>query len=164
MAMIKLPEGTGFSIIPEGRYIFRIYQVDYDPDFGKMEIKMVTADGQTVTERYRLLNKDGEPVQGAYNAFAYFARTALKNFDINEIDHTDLIGCYIGAEVTHVTAPSTKEEGKTVTFVNLGDKWQETEFNKEPCAKTKSLFAKPEDLVEDDDTDLDDLLASLEGE
>ena len=160
MATIKIPQGAGFSIIPEGRYIFRIYQVEYDPEFGKMEIKMVTADGQTASERYRFLNKGGEVVEGALNAFAYFAHTAMHDFDLEEIDHEELVGKYIGAEVTHTEVPSTKDPSKMVTFVNLGEKWQEDGFDKEPCEKTKNLFKSEEDFVTVDE-DIDALLASL---
>ena len=58
MAKIGLTEG--FSLIPEGSHVFQITEVKYKEDFGKMEVTMQTATGQKHTERFSLLDKDGE--------------------------------------------------------------------------------------------------------
>lgn len=50
MARIQLT--NGFALIPEGIHIFRISDVIYDEDFGKILIKMVTAQGANHTERF----------------------------------------------------------------------------------------------------------------
>ena len=47
--MARIPMTSGFMVIPEGTYIFRIYDVSYDEEFGKIVIKLVTADGMTHT-------------------------------------------------------------------------------------------------------------------
>ena len=47
---IKLVE-TGFSIISEGNYIFKIVEVEYKQDFGKMVITMATKQGAKFIER-----------------------------------------------------------------------------------------------------------------
>ena len=78
MAKIGLTEG--FTLIPEGTHVFKITEVNYKEDFGKMEVVMQTAKGQKHIERFSLLNKDGEPNQGGLNAFSYFAKTALDDF------------------------------------------------------------------------------------
>ena len=165
MAAIKIPVGTGFQLIPEGNHIFRIYDVEYNEEFGKIDIHMVTAKGQKLTETYRLKNSQGEMVSGACNAFAYLAHVALKDFSLEEIDHKDLVGCFIEAEVKHTTVPSNKGDGD-VTFQNLGNKRQADGWDEEPSARTKELFKDPDDFVavdtDEDDLDLDDLLEGLE--
>ena len=80
MAKIGLTEG--FTLIPEGTHVFKITEVNYKEDFGKMEVVMQTAKGQKHIERFSLLNKDGEPNQGGLNAFSYFAKTALDDFTV----------------------------------------------------------------------------------
>jgi len=121
MAKIQLSEFKGFNIIPEGTHVFLIEDVKYDPDFGKIEIQMVTVKNEVHKEVYRLIRDNGEVNEGAINAFSYFARTALNDFSLDEIDHEDLIGCYITAEVVHNKQEGKgKHEGKTLTFVNLG--------------------------------------------
>lgn len=100
MALIKL-SNNGFQMIQEGTHIFKITNVIYDEDFGKMVIDMTTQKGQKHTERFTLLTKNGEVNEGALRAFSYFAKTALNNYSVEEIDESDLVGCYIQADVTH---------------------------------------------------------------
>lgn len=121
MAKIKLSEG-GFTPIPEGEHIFKITKVTYDEDFGKLEAEMIIASGQKHTERFSLIKDDGEINEGALNAFSYFAKTALNNFNIDEIDHEELVGRYIKADVTHNKVKSNRDPNKTLTFTQLGDK------------------------------------------
>lgn len=121
--MAKIPITSGFTLIPEGFHIFKITDVTYQEDFGKLEIKMVTSKGQKHSERFSLLDGNGEPNEKACNAFSYFAKNALNQFDVDEIDHTDLVGHYIKAEITHTQLPSTKKPGEFMTFANLGDKY-----------------------------------------
>ena len=56
---IKLVE-TGFSIIPEGAYIFKIVEVEYKQDFGKMIVTLATKKGMKQIERYSLVKSNGE--------------------------------------------------------------------------------------------------------
>ncbi len=154
--MSKLPISSGFSLCPAGVHVFRIYAVDYNEDFGKLEVKMVTANGITHSERFSLLGKDGEPNEKACNAFSYFAKTALNDFSIEEIDHTDLIDHFIKAEIVHTTSPSNKDPNKTVTFANMGDKAPADGFDTTPCEKALNLGKKQEKPKSD--LDLDKLL------
>lgn len=129
MAKIGLTEG--FTLIPEGTHVFKITDVKYKEDFGKLEITMQTQGGSKYIERFGLLKSDGSPNEGAYNAFSYFAKTALQNFELNEIDHTDLIGHFIECDVEHDVQPNKNKPDKTVTFVRLSDKrpsdgWEES--------------------------------------
>ena len=120
MAKIGLTEG--FTLIPKGTQVFQITEVKYKEDFGKMEITMQLASGQKHVERFSLLNKDGEPNQGGMNAFSYFAKVALDDFSLAEIDHEDLLGYFIRCEVDHEEVESNRTPGKMVKFVRLGDK------------------------------------------
>lgn len=120
MAKIGLTEG--FKLIPEGSHVFRITGVKYDEDFGKMEVTMETVDGGRHIERFNLLKANGEVNDGAMNAFSYFAKAALNDFSVQEIDEQDLVGHYLRCTVRHDKVESTKYPGKMTTFVRLDDK------------------------------------------
>ena len=114
--------GGGFQIVPEGTHVFKITNCKWDADFGKLEFTLETANGYKHTERFGLLDVNGEVNEKANNAYSFFARTALNNPSIDEIEHSDLVGCYIEATVEHDKKPSRNDPTKTVTFVKLGDK------------------------------------------
>lgn len=132
--MAKIGLSEGFSLIPKGTHVFKITRVNYKEDFGKMEITMQIASGQKHVERFSLLNKDGEPNQGGLNAFSYFAKVALNDFNLTEIDHEDLVGRFIRCEVDHEEVESNRNPGKMLKFVRLGDKESADGFDEEPAA------------------------------
>lgn len=134
--MAKIGLSEGFSLIPKGTHVFQIVKVNYKEDFGKMEVTMQLATGQKHIERFSLLNKDGEPNEGGLNAFSYFAKTALNDFTLSEIDHEDLVGCFIRCEVDHEEVESNRTPGKMLKFVRLGDK--------EPADGYDEVPAKPQ--------------------
>lgn len=140
--MARIPMTSGFTLIPEGEYIFRIYDATYDEDFGKIEIKLVNAQGMTHTERFSIKDKNDEYNEKALNAFSYFAKTAMNDFSLDDIEPLDLINHYIQAEVVHIKLPSNKDPNKTVTFANLGDKAPADGFDTEPVARALSLGAE----------------------
>jgi len=147
MAKIGLSEGT-FTLIPEGTHVFKITEVKYKEGFGKMEVHMETQDGLKHVERFSLLSSNGDTNQGALNAFSYFAKTALNDFTLKEIDHEDLVGHFIECDVEHDVQPSNKDPKKTVTFVRLVDKrvsdgWEETPAPAPKKAEVKSEGGKP---------------------
>ena len=74
--MARIPMTSGFTLCPEGVHVFRIYDVMYDEKWGKLEVKMVNAQGITHTERFSLKDQNDEPNEGALNAFSYFANIA----------------------------------------------------------------------------------------
>lgn len=151
MAKMKLSEG-GFSLIPEGSTIFKVVGVDdskYE-DFGKLAVKLQTAKGETHTENFSLIKKTGELNEGALKAWSYFARTCLNNFQADEIDTQDVVGCYIKATVKHEEFESNKEPGKMLKSARLNDYTTATGFGGSAVA---------EDVEDDEDTDdLDDFL------
>ena len=141
---IKLSENTGFVIIPEGEHVFKVEDVEYDKDFGVIELHLITKNGMKHKERFNLIRNDGEINQPALNAFSYTARVLMNDFSLKEIDHRDLIGRYMKAEVKHNVVPSAKDPSKNLTFVNLGDKYPADGF---------------EEDSDEEDVSLDDLLS-----
>lgn len=144
--MAKIGLSEGFSLIPEGTHVFQITAVNYKEDFGKMEITMQLASGQKHVERFSLLGKDGAPNQGGLNAFSYFAKTALNDFSLSEIDHEDLVGCFIRCTVEHEDVESNKTPGKFLKFARLGDKEAADGYDEVPQEKktaTPAPAAKP---------------------
>lgn len=120
--MARITMTGGFQTIPEGEQVLKITNAEYDEDFGKAIFTLTNAKGQTCQERFGLLNQDGSPNDRALNAFSFFAKTAMNDFDLEDIDPVELIGRYIRAEVIHNKVPSTKDPTKMMTFVNLGSK------------------------------------------
>lgn len=137
--MAIIPMTSNFTICPEGKHIFRIYKVDYDADFGKLTVYLVNAQGITHIERFSLMRSDGSMNEQACNAFSFFAKTALNNFSVEEIDHTDLVNHYIGGTIAYTVLPSTKDPNKTVTFANITDKWVADGFDTTPVEKALTL-------------------------
>lgn len=137
--MARIPLTSGFVVVPEGTYVFRIYEVDYDEDFGKLIVKMVNADGATINERFSLKNADDSWNEKACNAFSYLARVALNVNDADDVDPMELVNHYIKAEVVHTTQPNKNDPSKTVTFANLGNKEPATGFEKEACKRALEL-------------------------
>lgn len=137
--MARIPMTSGFTLIPEGTYVFRIYDASYDEEFGKIEIKLVNAAGMTQTERFTIKDKNDEPNEKALNAFSYFAKTAMGDYTLEDIDPMELIDHFIEAEVVHTKLPSNKDPNKTVTFANLGDKAPAEYFDTEPVSRALTL-------------------------
>jgi hypothetical protein len=151
MAKITLSAST-FSIIPEGVTTFKVMEVDdtkYE-DFGKITVKLQTADGKTHNEQFTLIKNTGEVNEGALKAWSYFARTCLNNFSADEIDTQDIVKCYITATVKHETYTRTKGDraGTEATSVRLNDYTTATGFG----------GAMATESAEDDIDDIDDFL------
>lgn len=117
MGLIKLTEG--FSLISEGEHTFKVDEVVYKEEFGKLEVKLLAENGQKHTERYSLMKVDGSVNEGASNAFSYFAKTCMNDYTITDIDPQKLVGKYIKASVYHDEVPSNKDPNKTVKFAHL---------------------------------------------
>lgn len=146
MAKFKLSDVNGFRMIQPGTHIFKIVAASYDEDFGKIEVKMQTKDGQTHTERFTVLTNEGEVNDGAMRAFSFFAKTALNDFKIDEIDVEELAGRFIKCEVKHVQSTSINPKtNKPYVNVQLGDKFS--------C----NGFEGMDEDIDDLDEDLDDL-------
>ena len=77
MAKIGLTEG--FSLIPEGTHVFKITDVKYKEDFGKLEVAMQTQSGAKHIERFSLLKSDGTPIRKATKKLSSWR---LENCDV----------------------------------------------------------------------------------
>lgn len=137
--MARIPMTSGFMVIPEGVYVFRIYDASYDEEFGKIIVKLVNAQGATHTERFSIKDQNDEVNEKALNAFSFFAKTAMNDFSLEDVDPEELIDHYIRAEVVHTQLPSRKDPTKNVTFANLGDKSPADGFDTEPVARALSM-------------------------
>lgn len=137
--MARIPMTNGFTLIPEGEHVFRIYDVTYNEEFGKMVVKMVTAKGLLHNERFSLKSQDGAFNEKALNAFSYFAKTALNDFDREEIDQEELIDHYIKGVIEHTILPKNDDPTKTVTFANIVEKSPADGFEEEPTAKALNM-------------------------
>ena len=104
--MAKIGLSDGFSLIPEGTHVFKITGVSYKEAFGKLEVTMQTQSGAKHIERFSLLKADGSANEGALNAFSYFAKTALQDFGLSEIDHEDLVGHFMSATLSMMFSPT----------------------------------------------------------
>ena len=140
--MARIPMTSGFALIPEGTYVFRVYDATYDEEFGKIEVKMVNAAGMTYTERFSIKDKNDNLNERALDAFSYFAKTVMNDYNLEDIDPAELIDHFICAEVVHSKLPSNKDPNKTVTFTNLGDKSPAEYFDTEPVARALTLGRK----------------------
>lgn len=137
--MARIPMTSGFVVIPEGEYVFRIYDVIHDEEFGKIEVKLVNAQGATHTERFTLKDSNDEYNEKALNAFSYFAKTAMNDYALEDVDPEELIDHYIRAEVVHSTQPNHNNPEKNITFANLGDKAPADGFDTEPVARALTI-------------------------
>ena len=137
--MAIIPMTNTFTICPKGEQVFRIYKVDYNEEFGKLVVHLVNAQGNTIQDRYSLMNADGSANEKACGAFSFFAKTALRDFTIEAVDPDTLVDKYIKAEVIHEEVPSNKDPNKTLTFANLGDKKEAEGFDTTPVAKALTL-------------------------
>lgn len=121
MVTTRIPMTSRFVLIPEGTYVFRICGVKYEPESGRIEVKLVTQRGLVHIERFFIGNGNGYN-EGALNAFSYFAKTAMNNFSLEDIAPEEMIDHYIRARVVHRAETSNRDPDKQVTFVNLNDK------------------------------------------
>ena len=135
--MARITMTGGFQIMPEGVQVLKITKAEYDEDFGKAIFTLENAKGQTCQERFGLLNQDNTPNEKALNAFSFFAKTVMNDFDLVDVDPVELVGHYIRAEVIHKQVPSRNDPTKMTTFVNLGDKSPADGFEGAPAASTK---------------------------
>lgn len=140
--MAKVGLTSGFVLIPEGEYVFRINSCEYKEKFGKITVVLENSKGQTIKENYNIAN------EGGANAFSYLAKTALQDYTLTEIDHEEIVGCFIRARVEHTIQPHKDDPTKTVTFANLKDKSEADGFEDSaitpttPKAETTSATPK----------------------
>lgn len=154
--MSRIPLRRGFSLIPEGTYVFRIYEVTHDEEFGKIEAKLVNAKGQTIIQRFNYKKTDDEYNEPVLNFFSFFARTVMQDMDAEDVDPEDMTNHFVKATVIHTEVESTKNPGKMNTFANLKDFEEADDWDETPTERALSL-GKPVE-TKSTNLDLDDLL------
>ena len=156
MAKMKVGK-VGFSLISEGVHVFKVVGCeDKYEDFSKVEYELQNASGQKISNRFNFVDSKGEVNEiGAYY-WSKFARACL-NLGANEepeIDFSDLVGCYVEAEVKHNTyvAKSGEHKGEEMKGANLVDR------SYAPTQGFKSAVEDEDDDFRDiTDDELDDL-------
>lgn len=152
MAKMKVGK-VGFSLIPEGVHVFKVVGcTDKYEDFDKVEYELQNSAGQKISNRFNFVDEKGEVNEISTFYWSKFARACL-NLGANEepeIDFSDLVGCYVEAEVKHntYTVKSGEHRGEERTGANLVDK---------SYAPTKGFGGSDSSPTEDDLDDLDDL-------
>jgi hypothetical protein len=130
--------GGNYQQIPEGEQVLKVTKAEYDAEFGKIIITLQNVKGLTCQERFSILNQDNTPNEKALNAFSFFAKTVMNNFEMEDVDPEELVGHYLRAEIIHNQVPSNKDPNKMMTFVNLGNKTPAEGFDGEPAPAPKA--------------------------
>jgi hypothetical protein len=137
--MARIPmTGGNYQQIPEGEQVLKVTKAEYDAEFGKIIITLQNVKGLTCQERFSILNQDNTPNEKALNAFSFFAKTVMNNFEMEDVDPEELVGHYLRAEIIHNQVPSNKDPNKMMTFVNLGNKTPADGFDGEPAPAPKA--------------------------
>nr|DAH69917.1 MAG TPA: hypothetical protein [Caudoviricetes sp.] len=115
---VKLTEGT-FTLMREGEQVLQVVSVEGKPKNRpkNLEMKFKNAYGETVSNTYQL---DGSNEKAMF--VTSFMLKALLG-DIKEFDTEDiptLVGKCVRVEITHTEVESKKEDGKMLTFANIG--------------------------------------------
>lgn len=142
MSTIKL--GGTFSVIPEGIHVMKITDVAYDERFGKLEITLQTEKGQRHKERFAFIKQDGSTNDKALNAFSYFAKVAMNDYSLDEIEPEQLVGHFLECRIEHTVVESTKEPGKTMTFAHIKDKSPSDGWEEDPEEDELPQTVEPE--------------------
>jgi len=137
MATINLT--SNFDVIPEGEDIFRVYATEYKETFGALKVFVVNAKGRTAILNYKFMNTDGSQNDTAYSLFSWFARAAMGDKMLTNVDPEKLINKYIKAKVTHSHVPSRENPGETMTFVNLRNYEHADGFTETPTERAMTL-------------------------
>lgn len=152
MAKMKVGK-VGFSLIPEGVHVFKVVSCeDKYEDYDRVSYELQTSSGQKITNRFNFVDGKGEVNEIGTFYWSKFARACL-NLGANEepeIDFSDLVGCYVEAEVKHNTyiAKSGDHKGEELTGANLIDK---------SYAPTKGFGSEKASEANTNDNDSDDL-------
>lgn len=115
---VKLTEGT-FTLMREGEQVLKVISAEGKPKNRpkNLEIKFENGYGETLSNTYQL---DGSNEKAMF--VTSFLLKALLG-DIKEFDTDDiptLVGKCVRVEVIHTEVESKKEDGKMLTFANIG--------------------------------------------
>lgn len=101
---IELTESV-YTPLEAGKYIFTIEEIEYNPAFKKIEMRLVTETGRKLYQNYWLETKDNRPNSSVLNIFSRLAKAALNDKNAKSVDPDILKGKLFKAEVTHSERP-----------------------------------------------------------
>ena len=151
MAKINLSENTGGSYIKEAgkNVLLQITHAKYNPDFGKVEMTLSNEKGETMNNNFGLMNNDGSINEKALKAFSYFARVAVGDWDRDDIEDEELVGCYIRADISLKEGKEKNKDGEIMMFANLDKVYTTNDSFKK--SKAKSAVVEDEYEVSEPD-------------
>lgn len=115
---IELSEAS-YTPLAEGKYVFTIEEIEYKPQFKRVEMRLATETGRKLYQNYYFETKDSKPNTAALDMFSRMAKAALNDKNAKSVDPDLLKGKSFKAEVTHTVLPKKDNPAETVTFVNL---------------------------------------------
>ena len=68
--MARIPMTSGFTLIPEGEYVFRIYDVQYDEEFGKLMEKRTGLESEKLNKIIGSEYKPGNKIKYYFQLFS----------------------------------------------------------------------------------------------
>lgn len=104
---------TDYQPLEEGVHNFKIVAVDFKEDFMKLSITLRTKYGAETYVNFNFLGNDGKPNEVANRIFSFFARTALHDKDVKQVDPETLVGRYVQATASKRTYTNKDGEEKT---------------------------------------------------
>lgn len=153
MAKIELTKMSGSAFIKEAgaKVLLQITHCKYNQEFGKVEMTLTNEKGETMNNNFSLMNSDGSPNEKALKAFSYFACTALGDWDRDDIEDEELVGCYVRGDIKLTEGKEKNKDGETMVFANL-DKVYSTS---DSFAKSKVKAAEEDEFEDEDDVSED---------
>lgn len=125
--MARIPMTGGFTMMAEGEHILKITEAEYKEEFGKLRLTMQNKQGKRHFEQYQLFDKDGNPNDGACNAFSALARAAMRNNDMDDIDPDELVGKYLKGTISYREYEGRDGTIKKATQKAPGTWWEAVE-------------------------------------
>ena len=110
---------SGYSIIPEGDYLFKVTGYEYKEDYGKITLFFESESGEKHSEKFSLLQSDGQVNQQALKAFSAYCVNILNDNTLwdSECDFEWLIGSHVKATIEHSKSVGT--DGVERTYAHM---------------------------------------------
>lgn len=151
-------ENKNFEIIPEGRDVFYIADVECDDNFNKVTLTIVNRQGIKCLQNFSFNKADGTYNTVALGIYNRIAKAALDLPIGKQYDDNDLKGKYFEATVQHKESKGVAKTGKyagqerTYTNIQFNDLAHATGF-----PKVEEVVDDSDDVEEIDFSDLDSI-------
>jgi len=122
--MSRITLTGGFSLMPEGDYVFKIVEAEYKEDFGKIKITMENEAGKKHFENFTIVDAKGNVNDAASGAFSALAKTAMDDNTLTDIDPEELVGKYLKGLIAHREYTATDGTVKKSTTKAPGTWWE----------------------------------------